>query len=179
MPLSYCAFVRDLSYGSNRLFGVGLRVIWGLVGETEHSPTFVRNLSLSLEIFSLFSLCRCSEDAGCRGLRAGRAVAIVSRGFRETRRSPENSRVFRRLSFFFFSFIYFFIIYIYIYIYIFSFFPGSLHYLPLKRSFVLESLKLLYQLGVFLSYLVLTLPRGFLTVVIPPQYLNERNTPVA
>ena len=48
--LSYCAFVRDPSRGGNRSFGVDLRVVWGLVGETGHSRTFVRNLSLSLSL---------------------------------------------------------------------------------------------------------------------------------
>ena len=76
--------------------------------------------SLSLKIFYLFSLCRCSEDAGCPGLRAGRAVAVILRGFRETQRSPENSRVFRRLSFnFFFNlFYYLFILLLYFFFFL-------------------------------------------------------------
>ena len=59
-----------------------------------------RNLSLSRS-FCLFSLCRYPDGAGSNGLKVGHAVAVVSCGFCETRRSPENSRVFRRLSFFF------------------------------------------------------------------------------
>ena len=88
----------------------------------------IRNLSLSLSlVFSSFSLFASTLiDSGSRGLKAERGVAVVSHGVRETWRSPENSLVFRGLSFFF------------------LFFPRSLHYLPLKRTFVLESLKILY-----------------------------------
>ena len=74
---------------------------------------FIRNLSLSL-VFSFFPpFVGILIGSGSRGLKAGHGVAVVSRGVRETRWSPENSRVFRRLNFFFFfsfsfSFLFFF-----------------------------------------------------------------------
>ena len=81
-------------------------MVWGLVGETGNSPTFIRNLPLVFSFFSPFA--SILTGAGSRGLKAGRGVAVVSCGVRETRRSSENSRVFRRLSFFFIVFFFFF-----------------------------------------------------------------------
>ena len=58
------------------------------------------------------------------------------------------------------------------------FFLVPLHYLPLKRTFVLESLELVDQLGIFFLYFLLSFPRSFLDLVVTLQYLNETYTPI-
>ena len=82
--------------------------VWGwFEGSSEKLDTrrlfFFSEISLSRS-FCLFSLCRYPDGVGSRVLKVGHAVAVVSRGFRETRRSRKNSRVYMRLSFFFFFF---------------------------------------------------------------------------
>ena len=67
------------------------------------TDVYPKSLSLVFSLFSPFA--GILIGAGSRGLKAGHGVAVVSRGVRETRWPPENSRVFRRLEFFFsFSF---------------------------------------------------------------------------
>ena len=118
-------------------------------------------ISLSL-VFSFFSpFLGILIGARSRGLKAGRGVAVVLRWVCETRRSPENSRVFRRLSFFF----------------LFLFQVVTLS--TLKKNFRPRmSQTLVPTRGIFLLFCPHA-PTGFLTLVIPPQYLNERNAPVA
>ena len=58
------------------------------------------------------------------------------------------------------------------------FFFVPLHYLPLKRTFVLESLEVVDQLGIFFLYFLLSFPRSFLDLVVTPQYLNKTYTPI-
>ena len=58
------------------------------------------------------------------------------------------------------------------------FFLVPLHYLPLKRNFVLESLELVDQLGIFFLDFLISFPRSFLDLVVTPQYLNETYTPI-
>ena len=115
-------------------------VFWwfgGLIGETGNSPTFIRNLSLSL-VFSFFSpFAGILIGAGSRGLKAGRGV-------RETWQSPENSGIFRRLSFFFF--------------FSFSFcFPFSFFFLFLSRVVTpthdLELIVVVFALKIWRHYL--------------------------
>lgn len=55
----------------------------------------------------------------------------------------------------------------------------SLYHLPLKRTFVLESLVLLYQLGVLFLFFIFLLPRNFLYFVAQPKYFDEANIPIA
>ena len=59
---------------------------WKLAG------VYPKSLSLIFSFFSLFA--GILIGSGSRGLKAERGVAVVSGGIRETRRSPENSRVF-------------------------------------------------------------------------------------
>ena len=87
-------------------------------GSSEKLETCRRlsEISLSL-VFSFFSpFAGILAGAGSCGLKAGRGVVVVSRGVRETRRSPKNSS-FPATEFFFYRFLSLFF---------FFFFPGSL-----------------------------------------------------
>ena len=102
-------------------------------------------LSVSLAFLILFLSCRCSEKVEGRGWFSwwSRCRAqFVGRVRMELRRSPEFSGLRRWPQKFFLS--------------------NSLHNLPLKRTFVLESLELLDQFGVFLFYFLFSFPRRFL-----------------
>ena len=111
------------------------------------------SLSSSFSLF-FFLLCRCSRVAEGRD-----RVSVASPPSAALCGScaTENSGV--RRSFWFCQRLRFF------------FYP--LHYLPLKRTFELQSLELLDQLGIFFLYFLLSFPCTFLDLVITPQYLND------